>query len=150
MRYSLKTIRVSLTVEEPQFSGKVTSAADVERIARPIFATLDADQEHLVLLAMSCGAKVLGFKVLSSGGMSSSIVDPRVVFRNALLLGAASIIIVHNHPGGDIEASGADLAVTKKIHDCGEMLGCALLDSIILGEAGHNSLVQTHRQECGW
>ena len=81
---------------------------------RQRLAHLDADQEHFILLALDTRIVITGYKIASSGGMAGTVVDPRIVFRSALLLGAASILVAHNHPSG---------AATPRAEDGTEELG---------------------------
>ena len=75
----------------------------------------------------------LGFFEVSHGTVNSSIVDPRSVFIRALLSGATSIILCHNHPSGDCTPSKEDVLLTKRIKEGGELLGIELLDHVIIG-----------------
>lgn len=133
MRYRLSTFRVQLEVAEPPSGIAKTSAAAVP-ILRAIYAGLDADQEHFTALAMDGQLRVIWYKVIFTGGMNSATVDPRVVFRTALMLGAASIIVAHNHPAGDPNPSAEDRLVTRRLILAGDVLGIAVNDHIVLGE----------------
>ena len=130
-RYTLKSFTLALRACEP--GAKVDSPKAAVPVLRQILAQLDADQEHFILLALDQKLAVTGFKVVSSGGMASTIVDPRIVFRSALLLGAASIIVGHNHPSGIATPSPEDRALTRRLVACGEMLDLSVLDHLILG-----------------
>ena len=132
-RYSLKTVRVTLTVDEPP-PKKLTQSADAVAVLRPIFAGLDADQEHIVLLTLNNAMRVTGFKVIASGSMTASLIDPKIIFRTALLLGATRIMIAHNHPSSDTMPSSADASITRRIAEVGKALDMPLEDHIILGD----------------
>jgi DNA repair protein RadC len=94
---------------------------------------LDADQEHFVLLALDTKKRITGYKVISTGTLNSSLVHPRDVFRAAILLGAASFIVAHNHPSNDTTPSEEDLQVTRRLEEAGKLMGIPLVDQIILG-----------------
>lgn len=133
-RYSLKTVRVRLNIAENATPrDTVRTPMDCAMIAGAILDTLDADQEHFILLALNTKNEVTGFKVVASGGQDSTTVDARVVFRNALLLGAAAVIFAHNHPSGNPEPSGDDQRLTAKLADAGELLGIPVLDHVVIG-----------------
>ena len=84
-------------------------------------------------LKTRCG----GFKRYISGGLNCSIVEPRSVFRSAIVAGnIASILIGHNHPSGDCTPSNEDIAVTRKLVEGGKILGIDVLDHVIVGEDG--------------
>ena len=72
-------------------------------------------------------------EILSQGGISSTVVDPRIIFKNALELGASSLIVCHNHPSGNLQPSQADKNLTTKLHDGAKLLDIKLLDHIIVG-----------------
>jgi len=75
----------------------------------------------------------LGCLKLSKGGLTGTVVDLRILFGTALKAMASSIVIAHNHPSGNLEASEEDLKLTKKIKDAGELLDVRLIDHLILG-----------------
>jgi DNA repair protein RadC len=132
-RYTIKTVKVTLAAAEPP-PRKAGSPLDAAAILRPIFAGLDPDQEHLVILTLDNKRRVTGYKVCHSGGMTSSVVDPRIVFRSALLLGATAIIVAHNHPAGDPAPSAEDRQITDALKQAGTILEIPVLDHIILGD----------------
>ena len=75
------------------------------RLQKNIYSGLSDDQEHFCILFLDNGNNITGFKVLFSGAMNAATVDLKVVFRNALLFGARSLILVHNHPSNTLNAS---------------------------------------------
>jgi DNA repair protein RadC len=136
MAYRLKTFQVQF-VSEPNLypSGAPCRASeDVERIARSIYGTLDADKEHFILLAMNNKNRVNGFKVISTGSLTASLVHPREVWRAALYLCAAAVVFVHNHPSGDPAPSQEDQELTRRLKETGDMLGIRVLDHVVLGD----------------
>jgi DNA repair protein RadC len=97
-------------------------------------------KEHLKSLLMDTKNRVLAIRTVSIGDLSSSIVHPREVFKDAVLASAASIIVAHNHPSGDPTPSSEDVAVTKRLIQAGEIMGIDLLDHIVLGDGVFVSL----------
>lgn len=86
-------------------------------------------------------SKVLtGYKKISSGGSTATVVEPAEVIRQAVLNQANSILLVHNHPSGYSEASKADINLTKRLCDAGKMLGIPVVDHIIIAGDGYISL----------
>jgi DNA repair protein RadC len=96
--YRLRT--VTLKLGEPP-AAKIGSPENALAFLRPIYADLDGDREHFVFLALDTQNGVRGYKVVATGGQAASVVDAKTLFRDALLLGAAAIVIAHNHPSGD-------------------------------------------------
>jgi DNA repair protein RadC len=71
---------------------------------------------------------------VSLGSLNASIVEPREVFKAAILASAAGVILAHNHPSGDPTPSSEDVAITKRLVKAGELVGIAVLDHIIMGQ----------------
>lgn len=143
-RYVVETIKIKVA----EAGGKRPRAKDpaaVARFLRTVFADLDQDQEHFVVVALNQRIEVTGYKVCHSGGMASSLVDPKIIFRNALLLGAAAIIVAHNHPSGNPEPSPEDISVTRRLKDAGDILGVRVLDHIIVMQ-GSVDFVSLHER----
>jgi DNA repair protein RadC len=136
MAYRLKTFRVQFVAESAEFpaGSPCRSSEDVERVARAIYQTLDADKEHFVLLVMNNKNRVNGFKVISTGSLTASLVHPREVWRAALNLCAAAVVFVHNHPSGDPAPSPEDQDITRRLKETGKLLGIRVLDHVVLGQ----------------
>jgi DNA repair protein RadC len=131
MRYTVTTFKVRLEVCD--VGDRTGASDDVVRVARPIFAELDADKEHFLLLALNNKNRVNGYKVISTGTLTAALVRPADVYSAALHLAAAAVVFVHNHPSGDPMPSQEDQDITRRLKECGEMLAIRVLDHIILG-----------------
>ncbi len=136
MIYQIKTIKVRLKICESK-NEQVFTPTDAQKIVQGIFETLDADQEHFILLSLDAKNVVKGYKVITSGGQANANPDLKILFRNALLLGANCIIVAHNHPSGDPEPSEEDIYFTKKVKEASEVLQITFLDHIIIGKNKH-------------
>lgn len=97
-------------------------------------------QEHLMLLLFDCKNHLIGERLISKGTVNASMAEPRDIFGEALNAGAAAIVLIHNHPSGDTTPSPADLSVTRRIFEAGELLGIHLLDHIIVAGSNYRSL----------
>jgi DNA repair protein RadC len=96
------------------------------------------DREAFLVLALSAAGRFVGAHI---GTLDASVVCGREVYRFAILCNAASIVVAHNHPSGNLEPSAADVAVSRKLARAGEPLGIRLLDSIVVGfDGAHTSL----------
>lgn len=91
-------------------------------------------QEHLYLISLNTKNVFIAVDLIHKGGLSKSVIDPKCIFRIALSRNAASIILVHNHPSGDVEPSLEDIKMTKTIKKGGEILLLPLLDHLIIGQ----------------
>nr|WP_316571861.1 DNA repair protein RadC [Neobacillus sp. YIM B06451] len=91
-------------------------------------------QEHFVCLYLNTKNQVLHKQTIFIGSLNASIVHPREVYKEAFRRSAASIICLHNHPSGDPTPSREDIEVTKRLSECGKIIGIDLLDHLIIGE----------------
>lgn len=94
------------------------------------------DQEHFDAVFLNTKNVVIGRKTIFKGSLNASIAHPREVYREALKIGAASLIVGHNHPSGDPQPSHEDIDVTKRLSEVGKTVGIELLDHVIIGHSG--------------
>lgn len=134
MQYSVKTFTVILDAPGVWNTNFCRSSEDCWRFSDSIYKDLDADKEHFVLLALNNKNRCIGFKVISTGSMTSALVHPREVFTAALVFKGVGLIFIHNHPSGDPMPSPEDIDLTKRLKECGELLGFRVLDHVIRGE----------------
>ncbi|WP_433751279.1 RadC family protein [Falsibacillus pallidus] len=97
-------------------------------------------QEHFVCLYLNTKNQVLHRQTVFVGSLNASIVHPREVFKEAFRRSAASIICAHNHPSGDPSPSREDIEVTKRLAECGKIIGIDILDHLIIGDKKFISL----------
>jgi DNA repair protein RadC len=97
-------------------------------------------RECFYALYLNRANKVLGYILVSIGGISGTTVDPRSIFQTALKANACSVILCHNHPSGNSDPSDADNNITRKIKEAGDILEIKLLDHIILLPEGYTSM----------
>lgn len=100
----------------------------------------DEKQEALFCFFLDTKNQVLEQKKIFKGTLNSATVHPREIFKEALRLSTARIIVVHNHPSGDTTPSENDLSLTKRLEECGHLLGIELLDHIIVGNSSYLSM----------
>jgi len=92
-------------------------------------------KEHFITLHLDGKNRILCIDRVSVGSLNQSIVHPREVFKSAVYSSAAAIILVHNHPSLDPAPSREDIEITRRLKECGELLGIKLLDHIIVGDS---------------
>ena len=127
--------------------GELSKRISKENITKPIYMTSGEQvaayymeqfrheqKEHLYLLFLDTKCRYLGEEEVSIGTVNASLVSPREIFIAALGKKAVSILLLHNHPSGDPRESQEDIAVTRRIQECGELLGIHLLDHVIIGD----------------
>jgi DNA repair protein RadC len=115
----------------------VSSPADVDRLLRGRIANLD--RENFVAVLLNTKNEVIESPLISVGTLSSSLVHPREVFKPAVRASAASVVLAHNHPSGNVEPSREDREVTRRLVGAAEILGIEVLDHVIVGD-GHFSM----------
>lgn len=81
----------------------------------------------------------LGINEISSGGTDSCLIDPKLIFMTALKANASAIVLAHNHPSGSLRESQADIDLTKRIMQAGDLLGIRVLDHLIITADGYTS-----------
>jgi len=89
-------------------------------------------REHFVALFLDARKRVAGFYVVATGGAASCPVAAREVFQGAILAGALSLVVAHNHPSGSVEPSAEDRALTRQLSNDGTLLGIPVLDHLII------------------
>ena len=115
-------------------------AKDSEFTAQYIQARLkDLKHEVFGVLFLNRANKITRFEIISEGGITGTIADPRIVLKKALDENAVGLILCHNHPSGNLNPSQADKDLTRKIKDAAQLLDIKLLDHIIISESGYFS-----------
>jgi DNA repair protein RadC len=120
---------------------KVKQSSNAAEFFRTIF---NADTilwtEESAMICLNRANEVIGYFKVSSGGTAATIMDAKVIFTQALQSGAHSIILAHNHPSGNLQASEQDIKLTKQLVNAGSLLDIRVLDHIILTDKGHMSM----------
>lgn len=128
---------------------KVREAAPLLLLPMNVYARLqefhNKQKEHFIVLLLNTQNEIIKQEIVSIGTLNTSLVHPREVFQLAITEGCESIIIAHNHPSGFVEPSNADLEVTKRLVQAGELLGISLTDHVIIGKDSYYSLKE-HNQ----
>ena len=140
-----KAISITAAVElgrRRQFSDvmqkdTVTSSRDVFDMMLP--QLIDLPYEEFWILQLNRANHVIGRARISAGGVSGTVVDSKMVFKPAIEVLATSIVLVHNHPSGNLKPSQADIALTRKLKEAGKHLDIAVVDHIIVAYSGFYS-----------
>lgn len=119
---------------------QVSSPEDVAKVLIPYFA--DKDREECLVALVDTANTLIGLAQISVGGLAASIVEPRQVFKVAILANAAAVICLHNHPSGNPEPSREDIRITRQLVGAGKLLGIPLHDHIIVAENKFTSLAE--------
>lgn len=114
-------------------SKQLNSPDAIAEMMKSVFYMNERAEEYVYMLALDTRRKPIGVFEISHGTVNMSMINPREVFVRALLVGAVSIVLIHNHPSGDTTASREDINATKRLSECGKLLGVTLLDHIVIG-----------------
>jgi len=115
----------------------VTSSSDVANHLRALLR--DRPSEVFGVLYMNQSNRINHFGIVSEGGITSTIADPRLIIKKALEEEAVNLILCHNHPSGNLQPSAADQVLTRKIKDAAALFDIRVLDHIIVSEEGYYS-----------
>ncbi len=129
--------------ERPIKRGVISCAVDVYRYFQPLLC--DSPVEKCFVMILNQANKILETKLLSTGGMTGTAIDIRLLYREALVNNGCGIILCHNHPSGNTEPSRQDDLVTGEIARAGKAMNIPLLDHVIVCSNGYYSYADRGR-----
>ena len=139
---------LKIRVERTEGDGStytMRSSANAHDFFRTIFnADTISWTEESAMIVLNRANEVIGHYKVSSGGTASTVVDAKVIFTIALNSVGHSIILAHNHPSGNLQASEQDIKLTKDLVQGGNILGIRVLDHLILTDKGYLSMADEH------
>lgn len=146
MNNALDLVRIKLQVDKQLLSENAISRPHhaLEILKNEIF---DLDREVVVLLNLNIKNQVINASIATVGTINASILNPKEIFKTALLSNATSMILMHNHPSGDVTASKADYDITETIATLGKMMQITLLDHIIVSPNGNIKSLKEEKPE---
>lgn len=129
---------------------KVLNADDVFTIMQDILLRenkIDRDKEHFWLVCLSNNNRILMIELISLGSVNKTIVEPMDVFSFALQKRAVKLIMVHNHPSGEMRPSLSDIELTETMHAIGKFIRVPVIEHLIISETEFFSFVETGMME---
>jgi len=132
----------TVLVKEKTLDYETDRADNPKAIAKMMCRLLKMNklaEEHCYMLALNNNCRIIGAFLISKGSISASILSPREIFMRALLIGSSIIVIIHNHPSENANASVRDIDATIKLKYIGDVMGIHLADHIIIGGSGYYS-----------
>jgi DNA repair protein RadC len=123
----------------PSSMPKLSRSQDTVIVLRKIWSDRLEHVEEFVVICLNRANRMLGWAKISSGGLSGTVADPKVIFQIALKSNASSIILAHNHPSGNLQPSEMDIRLTRKNKEAGLVLDLQVIDHIILTSEGYYS-----------
>lgn len=124
-------------IAEVKQKKSIGHSKDIYELFKPKLA--DLMHEEFWVLLLNQGLKIIGERQVSEGGMASTAVDARKIFRLAIDEGAASIALAHNHPSGSLKPSNEDILLTNRLKEAGKLLDVKVIDHVIVAETGFYS-----------
>lgn len=116
----------------------ITQSRDAAEIFIPLMRDLGYEVFYVMYLTQS--SSILRVENIGKGGLTATVADIRIILKNALLNGAARIIVAHNHPSGNLKASNEDITMTHKLKEAGNVMDIKLLDHLIVGDNSYTSM----------
>jgi DNA repair protein RadC len=137
------TITAALELGKRRMAGSVlekSALRDSREVAHYLQTTLkDLPHESFGVLFLNQANRVNHFEIISQGGITGTVADPRIILKKALEKNAVSLILCHNHPSGSLKPSHADQELTHKIREAAKFFDIKVLDHLIVSEAGYFS-----------
>ena len=122
---------------EVKAAESILSSKDAYNLMRRHLVDLNHEEFWIILLGRS--SKVLSKELISKGGLSGTVADPKIIFHVALQHQASGIILIHNHPSGNLKPSQLDISLTKRLSEAGRLLDIQIFDHLIIGDKGYYS-----------
>lgn len=123
--------------QEAYQSPTIKSSKEAYALLEPEIA--HKSTEHFAVIYLSAACRVIRDEIVFTGGITSTVVDQRIIFKRAIELSATQFILAHNHPSGSLVPSASDRQLTQKMKNSGEILGIQLLDHLIVTPYGYFS-----------
>lgn len=132
---------VELTYKSTSRSrSKIYSSEDAYKILLPTYkeGTI-CYKEYFKVLLLSQSNQVLGYTLISEGGITETCADVRVILQAALLTNSVALVLAHNHPSGNLKPSRQDMEITKQVKEAAKLMRISVIDHLILTDAGYYS-----------
>lgn len=140
--FKVVSLRECPTPESMQLCDTPEAAAAYWRMNIATSVQFDPERECFAVLLLNTRRRIKGHHLASIGTLDTILVDPRSVFRAAVIAGAAAVVLMHNHPSGEAQPSEADIKVTRDLIRAGQLLKIEVLDHVIVGNPNNCSLRQ--------
>ena len=127
---------------KPKFKSlhQVTCSEDAYKYLLPTYkeGTI-CYKEYFKVLFLNQSNQVLGYTLISEGGITETSVDVRIILQAALLTNSVALVLAHNHPSGNLRPSRQDMDITKQVKEAARLMRISVLDHLILTDAGYYS-----------
>lgn len=142
--YKSNSLEISLKRKKSDYKKvKISRSQDANKYSRQFYHDDLTIYESFFIILLNQSNNTIGYAKISQGGVAGTVVDPKLVAKYAIDSLAKSVILVHNHPSGNLKASEADKKVTNKINKVLNLFDCQVLDHIILTETEYLSFADS-------
>ena len=125
--------------QDPKDRKKITGSSDAFQVLKEIWSKQIDTREEMIILLLDRSNTVLGYDVLSMGGITGTVADIRLLYSAALNALATGVIMSHNHPSGNMTPSQSDIELTRKVKEAGNIMEINLLDHLIISQNSYYS-----------
>lgn len=132
-RYTVRRQCIGRASESGGLGDRVFTPTDAARFFHRVWRGLPQDRECFVVAMIDAKNMITGFEVVAMGSLTGVEVHPREVFKAAMLMSAAAILVAHNHPSGDPTPSEADVDLTRRLYEAGKLIGIPVIDHVVIG-----------------
>jgi DNA repair protein RadC len=138
IKYKIELVKESSSTYDVT-NENIKMPYDIYRIIKDKFKIASLTEEMFGIICLDTKNKIVGAFEVSRGCLDSTMVHPREVFKRAMLVNSARIILFHNHPSEEVMPSLDDINITKRLVECGKLLGINIMDHIIVSESNYLS-----------
>lgn len=143
--YKLDRVAIRMVKEPPLYSEEPLSNPEaVIKVMRDVFK--EYDREVVALVSLKSNMKPVNLNIVSLGAIDQAIVHPRELLKSAILSNAASVLIAHNHPSGDLEPSHLDISMTDRMQQVFSLMGIDIVDHVIIGDNNNYYSFREHQE----
>ena len=140
-KIELRVSREKLAESTAPYNARIERPEQAVKLIKSILEGVD--QERFLVMPVDIKNKILGYIEVARGSVDECPVDPREVFRAAIVMGASALFLAHNHPSGSTDPSPEDMKLTRRVCRAGELLGVPVLDHLIVAGDGSLSFAES-------
>ena len=143
--YKLDRVAIRMVKEPPLYSDVPLSNPEaVIKVMRDVFK--EYDREVVALVSLKSNLTPVNLNIVSIGAIDQAVIHPRELLKSAILSNAASVLIAHNHPSGDLSPSGPDISMTDRMQQVFSLMGIDIVDHVIIGDNDHYYSFREHQE----
>ena len=136
MADKLEQVAIRMVEQPPLYSNEPMNNPDVAiRVMNEFLSQMD--RELFCIVNLQADLTPINMNIVSVGSLNEALINPREIFKSAILSNAHSMMLIHNHPSGNLTPSTSDIQTTARMQELGELMGISLVDHIITGRNGN-------------